>query len=64
MVSMALAFIVLFLVFKWVIEGFEWSFFQREDPLLFYGTLIAAGLFYGFMVTYGKFWKKFKESDH
>lgn len=62
-VSMALAFVLLFLVFKWVIEGFKWSFFQREDPLLFYGTLGAAGLVYGFMVTYGKFWKKFKETD-
>lgn len=61
--SMALAFMVLFMVFKWVIEGFKWSFFKPENPIQFYGTLVAAGLVYGIMVTYGKFWKRFKEMD-
>jgi NhaP-type Na+/H+ or K+/H+ antiporter len=58
--SLAVAFILLFILIKWIIEGFKMSFFAEQGALFFIG-LIGAGLVYGFFSTYGKFWKKFKE---
>ena len=61
--TLELAFIVLFVVVKWAIEGFSMDFFARQDPLLFWGGLLVAGFIYGFLWTFGKFRKKIKESQ-
>lgn len=57
------AFIVLFLVVKYIIEGFSFDFVGRPNPLLFFGGLILAAFIYGFLWTYGKFYKKLKENE-
>ena len=61
--SLGLAFAVLFLLFKWILEGFSFSFISDKDPFIFFLTLIGGGFAYGFFVTYGKFWKKLKEKE-
>jgi hypothetical protein len=60
-VTLALSFVVLFVLVKWAIEGFSMEFFTRQDPLLFWGGLFVAGFIYGFLWTYGKFKKRIKE---
>lgn len=62
-IALALAFVLLFIIFKWIIDGFKLSFFTGDNGPLFFGGAILAGLVYGFFVTYGKFWKKLKEGD-
>ncbi|MCT8338824.1 hypothetical protein MG296_02055 [Flavobacteriaceae bacterium TK19130] len=62
-VSLGLAFIILFHLIKWAIEGFTVSYFTKQDPLLFFGGTILAGLFYGFLVSFGKFRRKIKEQQ-
>lgn len=62
-ISLALAFAIIFTIIKWAIEGFEMAYFTDRDPLAFILTLLAAGFVYGFFVTYGKFSKKLKEMD-
>ncbi len=59
-VSLAIAFIVVFILIKWAIEGFEWAFFTENDPLKFFIGIMLAGLVYGFFVTFGKFRGKLK----
>jgi drug/metabolite transporter (DMT)-like permease len=61
-VTLAFAFALLFCIFKWVIEGFSFEFISRE-PLVFILSIVVGGFIYGFFVTYGKFWKKFKENQ-
>lgn len=61
--SLALAFAILFAVVKWAIEGFELAFFAETNPLLFFATLLLAGFIYGFFVTFGKFRAKLKEKE-
>ena len=62
-VSLALAFAVLFLVIKWAIERFSFAFLTEQDPWLFIGGVIGAGMVYGFFVTYGKFSARLKKED-
>lgn len=62
-VSLAVAFAVLFTLIKWAIEGFDLAFFTERNPLLFILTLLLAGFVYGFFVTFGKFRAKIKEKD-
>ena len=57
-VSVGVAFAVLFIVFKWILEGFSFAFITEKDPWLFLGAVLLGGFAYGFFVTYGKFWKK------
>ena len=59
---LALAFAVVFCIFKWIIEGFSFDFVSR-DPLTFFLSIVVGGFIYGFFVTYGKFWKKLKENS-
>lgn len=61
--SVGAAFVILFLVLKWVLDGFSFEFLQNGNPLRFILITITAGFVYGFLVTYGKFWKKFKENQ-
>lgn len=60
-ISIGLAFSFLFVIFKWVLEGFKFDFVK--DPLTFFAGVFVGGFAYGFFVTYGKFWKKLKEKD-
>ena len=62
-VSMAIAFAVAFILIKWAIEGFKWSFFSENNTPEFYLGLALAGLVYGFFVTFGKFRSKLKKNE-
>ncbi len=62
-ISLALAFAVLFAIVKWAIEGFEIAYFTERNPLVFLLTLLLAGFVYGFFVTFGKFRAKLKEKE-
>ncbi|NND64277.1 MAG: hypothetical protein HKN48_13900 [Flavobacteriaceae bacterium] len=63
-IALGVAFALLFVILKWLLDGFKFTFFTENDnlPLIALG-LAAAGFFYGFFVTYGKFWKQLKEKD-
>ena len=61
--SLAVAFAVLFTLIKWAIEGFELAYFTERNPLMFILTLLLAGFVYGFFVTFGKFRAKLKEKE-
>lgn len=61
-VTLVIAFAVLFCLFKWAIEGFSFDFISR-DPVVFLLSISLGGFVYGFFVTYGKFWKKLKENQ-
>lgn len=62
-ISLAVAFAVLFTLIKWAIEGFDMAFFTERNPIMFILTLLLAGFVYGFFVTFGKFRAKLKEKD-
>lgn len=62
-ISLAIAFVLLFVLVKWAIEGFKMEFFTIQDPwLLILGSCVA-GLVYGFFVTYGKFRARLKKKN-
>ena len=61
--SLGSAFIVVFVVLFWGVIGFKISFWDERDPVEFVGVCIASGLVYGFFVTYGKFWAKYKRDQ-
>ncbi|HPF10965.1 MAG TPA: hypothetical protein PKW08_01775 [Flavobacteriaceae bacterium] len=62
-VSIGIAFIVLFMIFRWVLDGFSFKFLTENNPWLLICALGLGGFVYGFFVTYGKFWKKLKEKE-
>jgi hypothetical protein len=61
--SLAIAFGVIFTIIKWAIEGFDLAYFTDRNPLLFFLTLFVAAFVYGFLVTFGKFRAKLKEKE-
>ncbi|MDN3724353.1 hypothetical protein QRD02_08155 [Aequorivita sp. SDUM287046] len=62
-VSLAIAFAVIFTFIKWAIDGFDMAFFTDRNPLMFLLTLLLAGFVYGFFVTFGKFRARLKDKD-
>lgn len=62
-ISIGLAFVLLFLIIKWVIEGFTFDFITRQDPFLFIIGTALAGFIYGFLVTFGKFRARIKKNE-
>jgi uncharacterized integral membrane protein len=62
-ISLALAFAVLFVLIKWAIDRFSFAFFTEQNPILLILGVLAAGLVYGFFVTYGKFSARLKKED-
>lgn len=62
-ISLGLAFIVLFILIKSAIEGFSFSFITDQDPLLFIIGTAAAGFVYGFLVSFGKFRARIKRNE-
>lgn len=61
--SLGSAFIVVFVVLFWGVNGFKMSFWEDRDPVVMILICIASGLVYGFFVTYGKFWAKYKRDQ-
>lgn len=62
-ISLAIAFVFLFVMVKWAIEGFKMAYFTEGNILLYFLTLSLAGFVYGFFVTFGKFRAKIKEKE-
>ena len=62
-VSLAIAFALVFILVKWAISGFESSFFTQGGPVRFYAGIALAGFVYGFFVTFGKFRAKIKNQE-
>ncbi|MCW8981653.1 MAG: hypothetical protein OQJ83_09725 [Altibacter sp.] len=63
-VSLGLAFVLLFLLIKWAIEGFSFVYLTDRDPLFFILGTLAAGFVYGFFVSFGKFRAKLKAKEN
>jgi len=64
-ISIGIAFALLFVIIKWAIEGFDLEYFPSlKNPLFFILGLIVSGFVYGFLVTYGKFRGKIKRGEH
>lgn len=63
-ISIGLAFVILFLFIKWAIEGFTFTFITEQDPFLFVLGTAMAGFIYGFLVTFGKFRARIKKNEH
>ena len=62
--SLGIAFALLFVIVKWAIEGFKMSYFSSiQNPMLFVLGLIVGGFIYGFFVTFGKFRGKLKKDE-
>lgn len=63
-VSIGIAFVILFIIVKWAIEGFSFSFITSQDPFLFILGTTTAGFVYGFLVSFGKFRARLKKKEH
>jgi NhaP-type Na+/H+ or K+/H+ antiporter len=62
--SLAIAFILLFVIVKWAIEGFKMEYFTAiQNPFATLLGLIVCGFIYGFLVTFGKFRAKIKKDE-
>lgn len=62
--SLGLAFILLFIIVKWAIEGFKMTFFTViQNPVVTILGLLFCGFIYGFLVTFGKFRAKIKNDE-
>ncbi|RMA57197.1 hypothetical protein [Ulvibacter antarcticus] len=61
--SLALAFAVVFTIIKWAISGFSGTFFSEGNPIRFIAGVLIAGFAYGFFVTFGKFRAKLKDKE-
>ncbi|MFT4851052.1 MAG: hypothetical protein ACI83B_003615 [Sediminicola sp.] len=62
-VSLAIAFALVFSLIKWAISGFEKDFFSQGDPVRFFAGIVLAGFIYGFFVAFGKFRAKIKNQE-
>ncbi len=63
-ISLGIAFALLFVIIKWAIEGFKSTYFASlQNPVFFILGLLVGGFIYGFLVTYGKFRGKLKKEE-
>jgi hypothetical protein len=62
-VSLAIAFALVFVLIKWAISGFESAFFSQGDPVRFFAGIALVGFIYGFFVTFGKFRARIKNQE-
>ncbi len=54
--SLGIAFMFLFVLIKWAIEGFKTEYFTSvQNPITTVLGLVVAGFAYGFFAAYGKF---------
>ena len=58
-VSLTLAFAVVFLFVQWAFVGFSPGYLNVSLRTI--GALVLGGFIYGFSVAYGKFWGKLKQ---
>ena len=62
--SLGLAFMILFVMVKWAIEGFDTAYFSSfENPLFVAFGLDLGGFIYGFLAAFGKFRGKIKKDE-
>ncbi len=62
--SLGLAFMILFVLIKWAIEGFDSAYFLSfENPSLVILGLLVGGFIYGFFAAFGKFRGKIKKDE-
>lgn len=62
--SLGVAFSLLFVIIKWAIEGFNSTYFSSlQNPVSFVLGLLVGGFIYGFLVTFGKFRGKLKKEE-
>ncbi len=62
--SLGIAFVILFVLIKWAIEGFDTAYFSSfENPLLVGLGLVFGGFIYGFFAAFGKFRGKIKKEE-
>ena len=62
--SLGVAFILLFVIVKWAIEGFKIEYFNSiQNPILTIIGLVFGGFIYGFFAAFGKFRGKLKKDD-
>jgi len=62
--SLGFAFMLLFVLIKWAIEGFNTAYFSSfENPLLIGAGLIFGGFIYGFFAAFGKFRGKIRKEE-
>lgn len=60
--SLGLAFVIIFVLIKWAIAGFNMSYITKQDPLSFFAGVLLAGFVYGFFVSFGKFRSRIKNN--
>lgn len=61
--SLGSAFVVVMIFIYWGMSGFSMEFFTGRDPLSFALITLLSGFVYGFLVSYGKFWAKYKRDQ-
>lgn len=62
--SLGIAFIVVFVIVKWAIEGLKMEYFTSiQNPINTILGLLLCGFVYGFLVTFGKFKAKLKKEE-
>ncbi|MFK5981598.1 MAG: hypothetical protein QM499_01695 [Flavobacteriaceae bacterium] len=62
--SLGVAFILLFVIVKWAIEGFKIEYFNSiQNPILTIIGLVFGGFIYGFFAAFGKFRGKIIKDD-
>jgi len=62
--SLGIAFVLLFVIVKWAIEGFKMEYFTAiQNPGMTVLGLMLSGFIYGFLVTFGKFRAKMKKDE-
>ena len=62
--SLGFAFVLLFVIVKWAIEGFKTEYFTAiQNPAVTVLGLLLCGFIYGFLVTFGKFRAKLKKEE-
>ncbi|MBV1923556.1 MAG: hypothetical protein KUG68_05995 [Flavobacteriaceae bacterium] len=62
--SLGIAFVLLFVIVKWAIEGFKMEYFTAiQNPGVTVLGLMLSGFIYGFLVTFGKFRAKIKKDE-
>ena len=63
-VSIGIAFALIFTIVKWAIEGFKMEYFRTlENPLFYVIGLLVSGFIYGFLVTFGKYRGMYKKGE-
>ena len=62
-ISLTIAFALIFTLFKWILAGFDMTFFSEINMLKFLAGVFFAGFVYGFFVTFGKFRSKLKSKE-